>query len=78
MNVSPISQTQCINFSRNKYSFNTVAWSGYGAIGFGVASVIAANKKKYPLHKNFAYIAVLLAFLHIGIVEYNKYKYRKR
>ena len=77
MNVSPISQKQYINFSRNKCSFNTVAWSGYGAIGLGIASVIAANKKRYPLHKNLAYLAGVLALLHIGIVEYNKYKYRK-
>lgn len=75
MNVLPISQVQ---FSHRKtVGFNPVTWTGYGAVGFGIASAIAGSRKKIKLHKGFAYVTGALALMHLGIVEYNKYKYKK-
>ena len=74
MKVSPISQSQGISF-RGEKKVNPVTWTGYGAIAFGVASAVTGNKKKISVHKNLAYIAGVLTLLHLGIVEYFKYKY---
>ena len=80
MNITPISQTCNFTNSTNNTSrkrINTVSWTGYAAIAAGIASGIAANKKKIKLHKNLAYIAGALSLAHIAIVEINKFKYKK-
>jgi len=76
MNISPISQRQGVKF-RGEKKINPVAWTGYSAVVFGVASAVAGSKKKISLHKSFAYITGILTLIHLGIVEYHKYKYSR-
>lgn len=72
--ISTNSQTQ--NKSQ-KPKFNPVSVSGYAALGFGTASVIAAANKKIKSHKYLGYIAGALAFLHTGIIEGMRFNRRK-
>lgn len=57
--------------------FNYVETTGYGALGFGVASGIAGAKKKIKMHRYFAYIALALAAAHTAIIEWKHHKYKK-
>lgn len=52
-----------------KSRLNPVSITGYGSLGFGTASVVAAANKKLKSHKYLGYIAGALAFLHTGIIE---------
>ena len=79
MNISSISSNTYFvgNENRSQKRFNTVKWSGYAAVAAGVGSAIAGNRKSIKTHKYLAYLAGLFTLWHIGIVEYNSYKYRK-
>lgn len=59
---------QAQKVSSKKTKFHSVSMTGYGALGFGTASVIAAANKKLKSHKYLGYIAGALAFLHTGII----------
>ena len=82
MLVSSISQITNTNFqhkSKQKKGFRSyVSWSGYGAVGLGVASGIAGHYKKIKLHKNLAYASAALTLFHVGIVEWNKFQYKQK
>ena len=56
---------------------NYVKWTGYGALGFGVASAVAGSKKKIKPHKYMAYIAGILAVAHTGLVEWHHFQRKK-
>lgn len=80
MSISPINTAnKSIEKLKNKIKkVNTVSTTGYASIAFGVASAYAARKRKISLHKSLAYISGIFAVLHVGIIEWYKYKYRKK
>lgn len=55
-----------------------VKLSGFGSVGFGLASIVAIKSKKIKTHKILAYLSGVLALLHIGFVEYNHYRYSQQ
>ena len=73
MTISAINNTNTtINKTTNniqKRILNPVSATGYGTLGFGMASVITAANKNIKWHKYTAYIAGALAFLHTGLIE---------
>ncbi len=80
MKVSSVSQ---INFSgikdgNSKKRVNYVSYTGYGALGAGIACGVTAGMKKFNAHKYLAYAAGVLSLAHLGIVETNKYRYHQR
>lgn len=81
MPIAPINNAVSNNLqNQNKFQkpkFNPVSITGYGALGFGTASVIAAANKKLKSHKYLGYIAGALAFLHTGIIEGMRFNRRK-
>ena len=66
--VSNVSLNSKTNNMQRK--FNYVKYSGYGALGLGVASGMAAGSfKKVKLHKYLAYAAGILAVVHTALIE---------
>lgn len=76
--ITPINGTSSTNISQKKSSFNSVKVTGYASLGFGIASAIAGTKKKIKLHKYFAYIALLAAIVHTGLIEWYHFNKKKK
>lgn len=56
--------------NNSKSKFNYVKYTGYGSLGFGIASGVAASSlKKIKLHKYLAYAAGILALVHTVLIE---------
>ena len=54
--------------------------TGYAAttgIVLSIISGISKNKNLKKTHKPLAYISALLTALHVGLIEYNHYKWKK-
>ena len=80
MLVSSISQISRPTFSHVNNHSNRINWvadTGYASLGFGIASGVAAKAKKIKLHKGLAYAAGVFGLLHVGLIEWKKYQYRK-
>ena len=77
MPIQPLISTVLANSQTKKPKFNSVSITGYSALGFGMASVIAATNKKLKSHKYLGYIAGALAFLHTGIIEGMRFNSRQ-
>ena len=82
MQLSPITKTpSSVGNSKERMSKkvwkNPVRDTGYAAALLGGTSVVAANRKKFKIHKYFACLAGVFVLAHIGIVEYYKYKGRQ-
>ena len=63
-----------------KKSVLTPKNTGYaaaGAIGFATIRSFSNNKNVRKSHKWIGYLAGILTLLHIGVVEYLHYKYKK-
>lgn len=71
------STTPIFSSAQNKKS-DYVKLSGFGSLGFGLASIVAIKSKKIKTHKILAYLSGVLALLHIGFVEYNHYRYSQQ
>lgn len=71
MSISAINPTTP---TTNKHKHIAVKYTGYGALGFGIASGIVAKNHKIKQHKYLAYIAGALAVAHAAIVEYFHHK----
>lgn len=74
----PIQAINNVNTKPKVQKLNYVKISGYGSLGFGAASIIAATQRKMKTHKIFAYISAALALVHVGLIEYNHYKYKHK
>ncbi|MBD5402420.1 hypothetical protein HDR58_06425 [bacterium] len=61
-----------------KKRFNVPKITGYAALGFGLASVVAVSKKKIKMHKMLAYLSGAMAVLHTGVIEYYHLKRSKK
>lgn len=66
---------KAINSSKLRHE--VVKYSGYGALGLGIASGIAAKNKKFKFHTKLAYLAGVLSLVHIGIIETSHFKRKK-
>ena len=61
----------------NRYvTAKTTGYITTAAIGLSVISGMSKNKSFRKFHKPFAYLSVLLAATHIGLIEYNHYKWK--
>lgn len=61
-------------------SIITPKTTGYAAtvsLGLATASGISKNKTFRKAHKPLAYVTAALTLLHIGLIEYYHYKFRK-
>jgi len=68
------------SYSKRNNQILTPKNTGYAAgVAMLAAGLRACSKKKgvVKTHKIIGYIAILLTLLHIGIVEYLHYKYKK-
>lgn len=66
--------------SINKNSIITPKTTGYAAtVGLGatVLSGVSRNKAFRKTHKPLSYITALITLIHIGLIEYKHYKYKK-
>lgn len=68
MNVQPVS---AVNKYRNYYNYSINA--GYGALGIGGLCLIQGMRHKKS-HKIFGLLSVLLAFVHVGLMEFLHHK----
>ena len=59
-----------------KKKTNYVKITGYSATACGITSVLAIKAKRTKLHKLLAYLSGLLTLAHIGIIEWNNYKFK--
>ena len=75
---SPVSQNSGSKFSLKKVIKNPVRDTGYASAALFVGSMVAGYNKNLKLHKRFAIASLILTIAHIGIVEWNKYKWSKR
>ena len=75
--ISPVNGATPTNTSQKKSSFNSVKVTGYASLGFGLASAAAGVRKKIKLHKYFAYISLLAAVIHTGIIEWYHFNKKK-
>ena len=64
MNVQPVNST---NRFRNYYNYSINA--GYGALGMGGLCLIQGMRHKKS-HKFFGLLALILASVHIGLMEF--------
>lgn len=71
MTVQPVNNIQP---KRANYKYNSVKWTGYGAVGLTAISVLQASRHKMKSHKVFAWLSILSALCHIGIIEYFHHK----
>lgn len=71
MSVQVVSGASPVQNASNKNKkFSPVKITGYGALGFGIASGIAAGGfRKVKIHKYFAYVSGILALVHTVLVE---------
>lgn len=76
--ITPIDGTSPTNIPQKKSSFNSVKVTGYASLGFGIASAVAGTRKKIKLHKYFAYIALLAAVVHTGLIEWYHFNKKKK
>lgn len=76
--VNNVNSTNTNSAEKRKVRFNSVKVTGYASLGFGIASGVAAARKKIKLHKNLAYLALAAAVIHTGIIEYWHLKSRKK
>lgn len=70
MNVAPVKSN----------SYITPKTTGYAAtagLALSVWSGVSKNKSFRKKHKPIAYITALLTAVHIGLIEYYHYKYKK-
>ena len=67
INILPSNQNTKTIIQPKKINYTKI--TGYGAVGTMGFSILAANSKKYKLHKNLAILSGILTLLHIGIVE---------
>ncbi len=74
----PIQPINNIHTKPKTYRPNYVKISGYGSLAFGIGSIIAATQHKMKTHKTLAYIASALALGHVGLIEFNHYKYKHK
>ena len=66
-----------LNITNNKYI--TPKTTGYAAavgIGLSLFSGALNNKNIRKFHKPLAYASVALTAIHIGLIEYNHYKWK--
>lgn len=73
MSVKPVNTVKPAS-ANNKWKYQSVKYTGYGAVALGVASGIAGSRKKIKLHKNLAYASALLTAAHVGIIEWFHHK----
>ena len=79
----PVSSVNAVNFVQkindSKSKFNSVRYTGYGALGFGIASgVVASGFKKVKVHKYLAYISAGLALVHTALIEFRHHNKSKK
>ena len=75
----PMTKIQKINSTQNK-PFLTPKNTGYAAAGALLLTTARAFNISKPIkksHKFLGYITALLTLLHIGLVEYLHFKYKK-
>lgn len=76
MQIQPINNTKTTPQKIKKTNY--VKISGYSSLGFGVASIIAAKQHKIKAHKSLAYLTAATALWHVGLIEYNHYKFKHK
>lgn len=53
-----------------------VSWgkiTGFGTLGCGIGSIVAAQNKKIKIHKNLGMASIILVLLHIPAIEMSKH-----
>ena len=70
MNINPLSQTSIL-------TPKTTGYSATAGMMLTVLSGISKNKTLKKAHKPFSYVTAGLTALHIGLIEYSHYKYKK-
>ena len=68
-----------VNSIKNN-SYITPKTTGYAAtvsMGLALWSGVSKNKTFKKQHKSLAYLSAAFTILHIGLIEYYKYKYKK-
>ena len=78
MSIQAINSANSNIRSKKNKKVNYVKTTGYLAIASAVGSGIAGHNKKIKLHKKFAYLAMGLSVLHIGIVEWFHHKRKNK
>lgn len=54
----------------------TTGYSSAACAGMAIISGISKNKYLKKTHKMFAYLTGITTVMHIGLIEYNHYKYK--
>ena len=70
MNVQPVSNNKI-------FTPKTTGYTATVGLGLSIASGVSKNKSFRKTHKPLAYITTAITALHIGLVEYRHYKYKK-
>ena len=56
----------------------TTGYAALAGMGMTVVSGISKTKTLRKTHKPFAYLTGILSLLHVGLIEYYHYKYKKK
>lgn len=80
MSVPSVSNVSLNSKTNNvQRKFNYVKYSGYAALGFGIASGVAASSfKKIKVHKYLAYAAGILAVVHTALIEMRRFNQKDK
>lgn len=69
MSIQPVSSVNNTNLF-NKYKYDFVKYTGYGALASGVLCVTQAVRHKPKSHKYLGILSGILALAHVGLIEY--------
>ena len=71
MEVSPIIANRLV-------TPKTTGYAATAGIVLAAASGLTGNKTLRRIHKPSSFLSILLIALHIGLIEYNNYKWSKK